>query len=74
MSYYDVVFYILISLKVLLTVMMQNKIVRCVAAIRIFVSVLYMKKDSDMNNMNSAFCMQFAYKLFSPPVALLSAV
>ena len=41
----------------------------CVAAIRIFVSV----EDSNMNKRNSAFCMQFAYKLCSSLVALLAA-
>ena len=66
--------YILIYLKVLLTTMMQDKIKSDVFAIRIFVSVLYMQEDSKMNNMNSAFCMQFAYKLCSSLVALLSAV
>ena len=50
MSYYDVVFYISIYLKVLLTAMM-NKIVRCVAAKRIFVSVLYMQEDNNMNTL-----------------------
>ena len=75
MSYYDVVFCILIYLKVLLTTMMKIKLShRCVAAIRIFVSVLYMQEDSNMNNMNSAFCMEFAYKLCSSLVALLSTV
>ena len=47
--------------------------VKCVAAIRIFVFVLYMQEDSNMNNRNSAFYMQFAYKLCSSPEALLSA-
>ena len=50
-------FYILIYLKVLLTAMMQDKIikVKSVAAIRIFVSVLYMQEDNNLNNRNSAF-------------------
>ena len=73
MSYYDVVFYILIYLKVLLTTMMQDY-VKCVAAIRIFFSILYMQEDSNMNNGKSVFCMQFAYKLCSSLVALLSAI
>ena len=47
-------FYILIYLKVLLTAMMQDKI-KCVAAIRIFVFVLYMQEDNNLNNRNSAF-------------------
>ena len=72
MSYYDVVFYILIYLKELLTAMMQDKIESNVL-IRFFVSVLYMQEDSNMNNKNLAFCMQFAYKLCSSPVAFLSA-
>ena len=70
MSYYDVLFCILIYLKVLLTAMMYDKShVICVAAIRIFVSILSMQEDSKMNNRNSAFCMQFAYKLCSSLVA-----
>ena len=32
-----------------------------------------MQEDSNMKNRNSAFCMQFAYKLCSSPVALLAA-
>ena len=48
-------FYILIYLKVLLTAMMQDKIVKSIAALRIFVSVLYMQEDSNLNNRNSAF-------------------
>ena len=56
MSYYDVVFYILICLKKLLGVMMKDKIKSDVLlAIRIFVSVLSMQEDSNMNNSNSAF-------------------
>ena len=74
MSYYDVVFYILICLKKLLTAMMPDKIKSDVLlAIRIFVSVLYMQEDSNMNNSNSAFCRQFAYRLCSTADALLSA-
>ena len=49
-------FYILIYLKVLLTAMMQDKIKsKSFAAIRIFVSVLYMQEDNNLNNRNSAF-------------------
>ena len=49
-------FYILIYLKVLLTAMMQDQnSVKKVAAIRIFVSVLYMQEDNNLNNRNSAF-------------------
>ena len=70
MSYYDVVFYILIYLKVLLTTMMQDNFKSDV----LLQSVLYMQEDSNMNNMNSAFCMQFAYTLCSSLVALLLAV
>ena len=74
MSYYDVVFYILDYLKVLLTAMMYDKNhVKCLAAIRIFVLVLLMQEDSNVNNRNSALCMQFAYKLCSSLVALLAA-
>ena len=31
-----------------------------------------MQEDSNMNNRNLAFCMQFAYELCSSPIALLA--